>query len=476
MNFQIAKRRFALLAEAYAAEGGFSPQISTAGEWVQIKKDDGTASQVWRNFYRLDGPCHLVQYPRESDEKYAARAAVSVYENHLLEAVDRFVGYLGRRPPMRSGLESPLLAAFAEDADGRGSNIDQMMREVSEQMRARGSALVLLDMPDVEPATSMQDQIARRVVPWARVIKPELLVAYEIDRDTGLFVSATLPERREVDGTVSDCEITYTATEWVVRLRGEVVKRGDHPFGACPVLPVTENNGLFPQVGSYAQIAGLSLRVFNANSELDEILRGQTFSLLTLQVPADAAHDFDPATTAATIGTHSMLVHRGITPAFVSPDSGPATVYMQRIERLEASIRRIAQDDATTVEGAQESGIARRQRFERLNSDLATFAKQLQGLERRIWAMVARALNTPSTRVSVTYPTDFNMVDTMAELGVLQEMQAAGMPEVVLSEKRAQVVGSEFDALDGDTKARLVSAAREKAQETPPVSAPGGAP
>jgi hypothetical protein len=70
--------------------------------------------------------------------------------------------------------------------------------------------------------------------------------------------------------------------------------------------------------------------------------------------------------------------------------------------------------------------------------------------------------------VTVEWPSDFNLVDTQAELDILLSMQTTGFPPAVLAAKRATVVGAEFDGADEDTKAALLAAIDEQAQEPAP--------
>lgn len=459
--------RFAFLAEAFDGSGGFAPCVTWEDQTITTKDQAGAPLYATRRVPKLAAPCHLVPYPRESAEKFASRAAVAVYENHLREACERFIGYLGRRRPVRDGIDAPLTALLVADADMRGTPLDQFFVSFALQAKARGSMLLMVDLPgqpgDESPA-SLQAQISSRKVPLLRMIEPEALADFEVDDDTGMMISVTIACTEMVGGKPKACTRTWDAEGWVLRCANKVIAQGPHPFGQCPFLALTESGALFPQVGKYAQIADLSRRLFNARSELDEILRSQTFSLLTLQIPPDAA-TYDLATSVAGIGTSSMLTHQGITPAFIAPDSGPASTYLAVIEQLQQSIKRIAMEEATAGEAA-ESGVARRLRFERLNSDLASFAHKLQSLEVRMWALFHRALGT-NNRVTVEWPSDFNLVDTLAELDILAAMQATGFPPAVLAAKRETVVGAEFDAADDETKAALRAALSEQAQEKP---------
>lgn len=471
-----AKARFTFLAEAFEGVGGFAPTVTWEDQQVTTTTQAGGTITATRRVPKVAAVSHLVPHPRESPEKYAARCAVAVYENHLREAAERFTGYLGRRAPMRTGADAPLTQLLLQDADLRGTPLNAFLMLMALHAKARGSMLMLLDMP-AQPGNggpvSLLDQIERRAVPFLRCIHPESVTAYQVDPESGQFTTLSVDSTETIDGSLQRCTRTWDAQGWSVHIGDKVLKQGPHPFGRCPVLALTEGGQTFPCIGKYAQIADLSRRVFNARSELDDILRSQTFSLLTMQVPEGSGSDIGEAT--ASIGTHSMLVHQGITPAFIAPDAAPAQTYLAVIDALQQSIKRVAMDEATTESGQAESGVARRLRFERLNADLATFAQQMAALERRMWALFHRALNT-TNRVTSEWPTDFNLVDTLAELDVLVGMQTSGFPPQALALKRATIAAAEFDAADEDDKKAVGDAIREQGQEPTPPAEPGTTP
>lgn len=477
MDKSDARERFALLAEAFDGAGGFAPRVTWADESVSTKDQFGHETYATRRVPKLASPCYIVPHPRESPEKFAARAAVAVYENHLREACERFVGYLGRRRPLRNGTDAPLVQLLLNDADMRGTPLDAYWNLLALQAKARGSMLLMIDMPglpDEDGPVSLRDQIQRRAVPFLRSVRPEDLADYDVDAETGLFERVSLRTTEKVGGEDRDCTRTWDAEGWYLHCGEDLIASGPHPFGQCPFIAFTESGDGFPHIGKYAQIADMSRGIFNHRSRLDEILGSQTFSILTLQIPPESA-PYNVMDAVATIGTSSMLTHQGITPSFVSPDQGNAETYLKVIEQLQQAIKRISADDATTGDaGGAESGIARRLRFERLNSDLANFAFKMQALETRMWALFHRALGT-TNRVTVEWPTDFNLVDTAAELDILAAMQAVGMPEEALSLKRKAVVAAEFDAAaaaDRDAVLAAIDAGmreRHATVDVPPV-------
>jgi hypothetical protein len=460
MDWTHARSRFAFLAEALEGSGGYAPRI-------RYKLETMSDGAVRTRPLSVVGPSNLIQYQRESPEKFAGRCAVAAYKNHLLQACERFVSFLSRRKPIRSDADAPLVARFLADCDMRGTPLDGFLYSFAHKAKARGSMLLLVDQPAGEAPASRADQINARRIPFLRALPPEIVTAYEIDNETGLFLSVSVDALETVDGKLKPVTRLWNTQEWQILDGDKVIAQGAHGFGACPVLSFTESGQEFPSTGNYAQIADISKRVYNAESELDEILRSQTFSLLTLQVLPDQASTFDATAVAATIGTHSMLIHGGAAPAFIAPDSGPAQVYQTRIDKLEESIRRISKEEATAdAARSAESGVSRRLRFETLNAELAAFANQLKTLELRVWELFHKGTNS-DMRIQVEWPSDFNLVDTMAELDVLDAMQTTGFPPLVLTEKRRVVAGAEFDSANEETKARIQSAIDEQAQESP---------
>lgn len=66
---------------------------------------------------------YLVQYPRESNDKFERRKAIAWYANALRPACQRFVGYLIKRPPQRQ-VTQPILTAFLDACDWQDNSLD----------------------------------------------------------------------------------------------------------------------------------------------------------------------------------------------------------------------------------------------------------------------------------------------------------------------------------------------------------------
>lgn len=420
--------RFQFIADALRGTGGFRPIVSRV-----------------TNTPTLTGVSYLVQYPREGDEKFARRNEVAWYANDLGAACSRFAGYLSKRPPMRV-TANPLLAAVIDDCNWRGDALDVFWSAFTVEAKARGSMLLLVDMP--------RDQAtAGRQVPYLLAIAPEELVSLSVN-EQGMVDYC---EVRADDGLIRG----WDTAQWWTRKGEQRLEAGDHNLGICPVLAFAENE--FPNEGEFAQIADLSRRLFNLHSELDEILRAQTFSLLTYQIPPEQAGLLDVSTVAAQIGTHNMLVHSGNTPAFIAPPDGPATIYLARIAAMEEKIRRIGH----TVEapGQAESGIALTIRFQQLNSALSHWAARMSDLEARTWDLVTRWLGLPYQSIAVSWNNDYALTDISAELDVLTAMQMTGFSDATLSAKRQAIVAMALSGLRDDELSALLATEGEITHE-----------
>jgi len=356
-----AAPRFTFIANALNGDGPFRPTVTY--------DSTGAALSI--------GSTYLVRYPRESDDKFARRNELAVYASPLAQHAARFCGYLAERTPVRD-LPHQLYKAIEADADGRGNSLDVFLQDFMIQAKARGSMFLLVDMPKRLPST-LAAQIATRSAPFLTSIFPEIVTDYEIGQDGRLTEVSFTGTFTDDDGKNKDCEWTFTTSKWEAKDKeGILLGSGDISIGRCPVLLFVET-GDYPCFGSFSPIADLSRDLFNLNSELREILRAQTFSLLTMQVAEGSTNEQkleSAKVIGQTIGTSNLMVHSGQTPAFIAPPSGPADTYITVIDKLRQLIDDIGL--AVASPNQQESGISMQMRFHSINAALARFAERME--------------------------------------------------------------------------------------------------
>lgn len=446
--------RFEFIGHALAADGPFRPAVTY----------DGTNRAI------APGRSYLVRYPRESDEKYARRCELAWFASPLSRACTRFTGYISTRPVMRT-LPHQLYEAMAEDIDGKSNALDVFWQGFMVDAKARGSMLMLVDMPSPDKSPgSLAEQMQSRVAPYWTAIKPESVTDYAIgDHGRFEFVEFAGNYHREQDGKRIPCTWRFDEQGWQATDRDKrILDAGEHGLTECPVLIFTES-GDFPHFGPFSAIADISKRLFNLDSELDEILRAQTFSLLTMQVPDGSTEEQKIAaarTVGQTIGTANLMVHSGSTPSFIAPDSGPATTYLTRIDKLRDQIDEIGLSVASINQ--QESGIAMQTRFAAINAELSKFSSRMEDFERRAWELSRQWLGM-TTAPEVAWPRDFNLADVESELRILSEMQANAMPAEVIAEQQKRIASIQFAGLSQERKDAIAVAIDERALEIKPT-------
>jgi len=398
---------------------------------------------------------YLIRYPRESDEKYARRCELAFFASPLARVTTQFVSHIAAKHTSRE-TSNALLQTMMNNVDGKDNSVSVFMQQFMVQAKARGSALMLVDMPSAMPS-NLRDQIANRIMPYWNYISPESVNDFQIGDDGKFDFVSFNGEFIKENGEKVQCVWRFDRESWIARDdQDSILSSGEHPLGECPVIIFAES-GNYPCFGQFAPIADLSKRLFNLDSELDEILRAQTFSLLTLAVPENSSdkEKLQAAKTAGeTIGTNNLLIHTGQAPGFIAPPDGPASIYLERIQDIRNQISEIGLD--VTQINQQESGIAMQMRFHTINSELAKFSQLMEDFERRAWDLTAKWLKLNDAPI-IEWPRDFNIADTQGELEILRSMQETAMPNPVLVEQKKRIVETQFGNLDIDQQQELIS-------------------
>lgn len=400
---------------------------------------------------------NLVAYPREGSDKFVARQRLAWYANALRPACQRFVGYLTKRPPFRD-IQSPALVEFANSCNWEDDSLDVFWSGFMLDAKARGAMLLLVDMP-----TQAQQAAGERSIPYLAPIFPESVKSYRRNGRGQLDVVVFADQTQDKTGKWVQVERTYTNKGW--KFTGGETDEGTHELGVCPVLAFTES-GLFPAEGEFSTIADLSLRLYNLRSELDEILRAQTFSILTFKVPEQQFPVREIANVAQGIGTNNLLQTFSDGAEFIAPPSGPANTYLDVIAQVESLIRQAALIVDIPNSNSQESGAALQLRFQALNSSLVRFARRMEDFERKVWELVARWLSV-DPKISISWGKDFSIADLATELRIAQDMDALNAPPSYRRAKIKQIIQLDLATLPSEELDPILAEVDLMATETP---------
>lgn len=421
-------KKWAFAVEAYTGDGGFNDKS------------------------------YIDKHTRESDDKYTERQKITDYSNIFVQKISRYIGYLYKHTPIRSTKDKMIQAIF-DDADNAGNSIDVFMSGFSKVAKVRGVGLVLVDMQKDVPDNQAK-QLEDRALPYFVKIKAESVVSYKIDK-FGKFdfvaYKDTVNESTYEEEKIVNVVRYYDKTEWIIYDGEEVKDKGKHNLGICPILSMGEN-GVFPDIGEFTQVANIAKRHFNLESEMDDIMRSQTFSILTIQ--AD-----NPSDVVITLSTDNAIKYgKGMNaPSFIAPDISPSETYRGKIEALESRMDEITYDISTGL-GA-ESGIALDIKFQGLDGSLSNFAMRLNDFEVRMFEVVQKYLKI-NAKIEIMYPSTFNIVDLEKEISTLQAVKRLGYKlPTYESTKLKQIIGKDLSNADADSISKMNAEIEDQLKE-----------
>lgn len=412
---------------------------------------------------------YLNKHKRESKEDYQFRQANAYYLNYFSPIVNALVEPIFKRQPLRDyqGPASATIKAFLEDVDTAGADIYTFMKRAAIMAKVYGVSFIVVDNASERQSRTVAEMLQQREIPFAYVLGPQDLEEYGIDQ-TGSLLYVRFKEVASIkDGTYQYRYTYYDRTKWEIWGDNLMKSSGEHGLGCVPVIP------LFPRMleqrtmkptPELEPIAKTAKALYNHCSWLGEILRNQTFPLLT--IPSLDVNDL-------VVGTNNALGYlpdSSHAPAFIAPPSDPATILQNQIASLIQEMYRMASlSFVISTTQNNNSGIARQWEFERTNQQLANFAMQCARAETEVMELVARWVNSDIT-YTVSYPDDFGIVDVTDQLAqaqaVLDMNLTDGLQEEVLKKVLAvycpDMPDERFDELIEDMKRRQADKANQE--------------
>lgn len=378
---------------------------------------------------------YLSKHKRESDEDYAFRRNNAYYLNYFAPIVNALVDPIFKKNPLRDyhGSAERIIKNFSLDADAAGTSIQIFIKRAAVMAKVYGISFIVVDNARDVDSRSQQEMLQRRQFPYAYVLEPDNLEEYGIDK-TGDLEYIKFKEIAHIEsGTIQYRYVYFDRTAWKIWGDGIALQQGTHNLGCVPVVPLfsrmLEQKTMRP-APELLPIARTAKALYNHCSWLGEILRNQTFPLLT--IPSLDAKDLVIGTNNA-LGYNPDYSHE---PNFIAPPSDPATILQNQIASLVQEMYRMANlSFIISTTQNNNSGIARQWEFERTNQQLANFAAQCAHAETAMMNLVAKWVNEDIT-YTVAYPDNFGIVDITEELtqaqAVLDMRLGDGLREEVL--------------------------------------------
>ncbi|MDA3046701.1 phage portal protein [Campylobacter sp. VBCF_06 NA8] len=386
---------------------------------------------------------YLQKYTRETSDKFAMRQSVAYYINYNKPIIDRFSGYLFKKKPKRLS-ENEIINQILDDVDLNGNNLDIFIQNIFKTAFLYGTAFILVDMPK-DLGDSLADQKQKRAFPYFKELNPLSLydfyikngvlewIIFEFNIETKEPFAKAVSEKRYYFWSKDEFQIRNSS--------GDILEASQHNLGFVPVVALQFGSELLGDTLSY-EVAQIAKRIYNARSELDEILRGQTFSILAYHVPQG-----ENTPSELKVSTDNALLYSGNKPEFISPSQDSASTYFTHIENLENIIDEISLNPVNLSTKSDDSGVALKYKFENLNGYLNFLSNSLEDLERKLFDLVFKYLNS-EYNYSVSYPNDFQISDLTSDIANAHALKEFGMPEAWSRAKRKELARADLNGLD----------------------------
>ncbi|MBV5274442.1 MAG: hypothetical protein JZU52_12635 [Lamprocystis purpurea] len=418
---------------------------------------------------------YLVRHPRETDDKFQRRQALARYLNYPRKIIDAYRGTLFARPAQRSG-EAAAWQALQVNADGRGGQIDDVMRRATLLAMLLGTVYLVVDRPAGASVTRADDAgrmpyvVLRLPGSVARLTLGPLGEITQI-----VFAESGADGVSYGTGVTTETTLRYRgwdATRWWVAedVEGQTLLTdqatgapltGEHGCGQVPVVRLHSTELLEltdERAAPWAEgVIALTDDLYNLWSEQRDLLRSQTFSILTLPFkdPGEVDRLRESGLTLSTENALPYSSDGGGQPAYVAPPDGPVTAYRETIRDCVARLYELANLEFTG--GVQSSGVALGFHLRAADDTLSLLAQALEAAEIACGRLACGWMRVdPGTDLRVVYPRAFQVQDLAARLAEDMDALTLGLgattERLIRGRAARRVLG---DAASPDDYARI---------------------
>lgn len=440
--------------------------------------------------------------PSNASPKLLERRKLARYENYAATLIDQLSAALFRvkrkvtfaeDSPVPAGGKRPI-EQFWDDADGMGTCWEELLKQYWKVAGVFGHVVLYFDLPADD---------SDRVVPVVRAYTPLDVPDWLVD-ERGRLIQIKLMEatpresfKTPVGSAARQVRVRVLTTEgWSLqRPNGTAIDVGDWG-GAYEGLPVAilyaKRRAIVPYVGKSVLGDPMNfIDLYNLISEVRELLRKETFSILNVPIGENGSVDQERALIGRQGGTGNILFTTG-NASYISADSKNVEVYHLHIDRLLRSIFRQSMLPWEGDSKQTESADSRRMKREDLNQLLSDFADELQKVDLTATDLVYQAVYGSAWKkwktadgVSIGWPDSFEttpLEDLLTQFadGVRMELGETATKETKKRAARALLPDLSADRLkeiddDIDDMQVLTEAERRQQQLTTSMGRLAGA-
>ncbi len=422
--------------------------------------------------------------------KFERRKALARYDNLAAPIVDTVADYLFAEFPSREGAKDSVALktylAWLADVDGQGTKFDDWLDDISALAFVYGFLAVTVErrggQSPAPKSAAEQGRLVLRVytppdildwiwtandglraikllegVPRANVTNPLLLTA-QSQSQLGMVGSSGLLD----DGKVT-VRVWNRSSLTIYDTNGNTKQKIAHPYGAPPVVMLYhKRRKRVPYLG--ASMLGdprMYRDHFNLVSEMRELLRANTFSMLAIGLGETEEVSEAKGRLGDRAATDTIIWHKKGAD-YISPSDGPINAYVTAISDLERKMFRrvgLAWDSGDSY--APEAADSRRIKAMDLNRILSGQADESQRFEHRLARMwhivnegnVARGLAAyDDMGFQPNYPDEFYTQSALEQLEIIQAAEGIGFGRTAHALLRKAAVPILLRNVDEETK------------------------
>jgi hypothetical protein len=421
---------------------------------------------------------NLFKHKKERSEDYRERIQMSYYYNFCAPIIDVYTNHLFRESVIENyGNIEDVVEKRRENIDRKNSSIEEFRKELSEDAQIFGHIFVVTDMPKSSGEVNLAQRISNDQFPYFTIFYPTDVLNWALDiygRPYWVLLRECQdgnvdPMNYDKDKTMKYQYRLWTRNEWYLYDSDyQLIESGTHPIGRVPIDIVYEKPSKkyrnFLGISAISDICFIARDVYNKCSELNEILRNQTFAFLTLQ---GKSADYDEVS----VGTSKALLYPQDTnaPSFVSPPADNAKVLMDQIDRQVTKMFQLAKlEGGSASESMQidtQSGVSKAYDFHETNAALAKKAGHMEDGELRLWSTFAK-WEGKEFDGSIQYSRDFNVKDLMSDLVEAEKLIRFNMGEMFDNKVKEELIKKKFPRMPIEEVDKII-------QESVVASKPG---
>jgi hypothetical protein len=367
---------------------------------------------------------YLTRYVKETDQEYRNRVEQTPLDNHCKSIVSIYNSFIHKKPPHREFgryAKDSSLQSFLNDADREGRSLDDFMSQVNIVSSIYGHAWVIVDKPEAAVDTRAQEE-EYDIRPYLTLFTPIQVLDWDYKQNlNGSFYLCELKILEASDGDSYCIKTFYTD-----RIQREFVEKNEivrvetlpNNIGQIPAVCVysSRSNQRGIGVSDISDIADVQRAIFDANSEIEQIVRLSNHPSLVM------TQGTQPGAGAGAIIIVEEGTDAGLKPYLLQPSSTSIDSVRNLIADRVETINRMANvGGVRQSESKKISGVALQQEFELLNARLAEKANNLELGEYQIWELYTTWMNLPKNFYFIEYADSYNTRDKETDFALLSQ-------------------------------------------------------